>query len=328
MESVSAVNCADIFAARQRIASKVRRTPVVESPSLTDRLGVPVLLKLEHLQTTGSFKLRGASNAVACLSEAQKRAGVTAVSTGNHGRGLAFAGRAAGVRAIVCMSELAPQVKIDGIRACGAEVRIVGRSQDDAQIEVDRLVHDEGMVELSPFDDPLVIAGQGTLGLEIIEEISDVDTVVVQLSGGGLMAGVACAIKTCKPDTHIIGVTMDRGPGMVASLEAGKPVEVEERATLADALAGGIGLNNRYTFDMVREYMDDSVLLSEAEIAAGVHHAYWKERQIVEGSGGVCIAAALAGKIEPRGKTLLLLSGGNIDMNLHRQLIDGQVPDK
>ena len=322
-----AINVADIFAARARIANTIRRTPMLDSPALSEQLGCRVRLKLEHHQLTGSFKLRGASNAIACLSDEQKAAGVVGVSTGNHGRGLAYAARAAGVRAIVCMSELVPQNKVDGIRDCGAEVRIIGRSQDDAQVEVDRLVREEGMTELSPFDDPRVIAGQGTVGLEILEDAPDLDTVVVQLSGGGLMSGIACAIKACNPDVRVIGVSMERGPGMHASLQAGKPVVIEELPTLADSLGGGIGIDNRYTFTMVRDLMDDIVLVSEAEIAAAIHHGYWRERQIIEGSGSVGIAAALAGKLDNTGNTVILVSGGNIAMELHKQIIDGEVPE-
>jgi threonine dehydratase len=202
-----------------------------------------------------------------------------------------------------------------------------GRSQDDAQVEVDRLVAEEGMTELSPFDDPHVIAGQGTLGLEIVEDMPDVDTVLVPLSGGGLLAGLACAVKTIKPDVRVIGITMERGASMYQSLKEGKPVLVEELATLADSLGGGIGLNNRYTFAMVRDLMDESLLVSEQEIAAAIHHAYWEERQIIEGSGSVGIAAILAGKIKESGNTVVLLSGGNIAMSLHKQIIDGEVPE-
>jgi threonine dehydratase len=321
------INCSHIFAARKRIDGKVRRTPVVVSPSLSGHCGGQVLLKLEHLQHTGSFKLRGASNAIACLGDAQKARGVVGVSTGNHGRGLAAAAKAAGVRAIVCMSSLVPQNKIDGIESYGAEVRIVGHSQDEAQREVDRLVTGEGMTELAPFDDPNVIAGQGTLGLEILEDLPEVDTVVIQVSGGGLMAGVACAIKSNKPDVHVVGVCMERGAGMHESLNAGKPVIVEELPTLADSLGGGIGISNRHTFPMVRDLMDESILVSEAEIAAGIHHAYWQERQIVEGSGAVGIAALLAGKVDASGNTLVLISGGNIAMDLHKRIIDGEVPE-
>ena len=310
-----------------RIAGNIRRTPMVESASLCGVLGSPVRLKLEHHQLTGSFKIRGATNAILSLSDEQRARGVVGVSTGNHGRGLASAAHALGVRAIVCMSELVPRNKVESIRSHGAEVRIVGRSQDDAQLEVDRLVNEDGMTELAPFDDPSVIAGQGTLGLEILEDAPDLDTVVVQLSGGGLMSGVACAIKTCKPAVRVIGVSMERGAGMHASLEAGQPVAIEELPTLADSLGGGIGLNNRYTFDMVRDLMDENVLVSEAEIAAAIHHAYWEEKQVIEGSGSVGIAALLAGKVRGTGNTVVLVSGGNIAMDLHKRIIDGEVPE-
>lgn len=316
-----------IHAAADRIAPLVRVTPVAPSPGLSDLMGVPVHLKLEHQQLTGSFKVRGATNAVARLTPEQKAAGVVGVSTGNHGRGLAYAAREAGVRCIICMSALVPQVKVDGIKAQGAEVRIIGKSQDEAQHEVDRLVAD-GMTMLPPFDHGDIIAGQGTLGLEIIEQVPDVETVLVQLSGGGLISGVAAALKAHNPDIRIIGVSMARGAAMYESIQAGHPVEVEELPTLADSLGGGIGQDNRYTFAMTRALVDEIVLLSEPEIAAGVRHAYWHERQIVEGSGGVGIAALLAGKIATsKGPIALILSGGNIDMTQHKRLIDGEDVD-
>ncbi len=327
MTAPAPIGLAEIRAARAAITGTIRRTPVVASPDLTALCGVPVHLKLEHQQITGSFKLRGATNAVSRLTEAQRARGVVGVSTGNHGRGLAFAAREAGVRCVICMSQLVPQNKVEGICAQGAEVRITGRSQDEAQHEVDRLVAEEGMTMLPPFDHPDIIAGQGTVGLEILEDLPEVATVLVQVSGGGLISGVAAALKAERPDIRVIGVSMERGAAMHASLEAGHPVEVEELATLADSLGGGIGLDNRYTYRMTRDLVDEIVLVSEAEIAAAVHHAYWRERQIVEGSGAVGIAALLSGKVRPRGVTLALLSGGNIDMDLHYRLISGEVVD-
>ncbi|WP_164779059.1 hydroxyectoine utilization dehydratase EutB, partial [Mesorhizobium sp. M7A.F.Ca.CA.001.08.2.1] len=232
-----------IRAAHERIAGKVERTPTVLSQTLSEGLGVPVHLKLEHRQTTGSFKLRGASNAVASLSTAEKARGVVAASTGNHGRALAHAAKLEGMRAVICMSRLVPENKLDGIRRLGAEVRIIGNSQDEAQQEVDRLVAQEGLVMLPPFDHPDIVAGQGTLGLEMIEQVPDAALVLVQLSGGGLASGVAAAIKGVSPGTKIIGVSMARGAAMKASLDAGRPVLVEELPTLADSLGGGIGLD-------------------------------------------------------------------------------------
>jgi threonine dehydratase len=322
----SAIALQDIRTARNRIANKIERTPIVLSQSLSERLGIPVHLKLEHRQITGSFKLRGASNAVAALSAEEKARGVVAASTGNHGRALAHAAKLEGMRAVICMSQLVPGNKLDEIRRLGAEVRIVGNSQDDAQQEVDRLVAQEGLVMLPPFDHPDIIAGQGTLGLEMIEQVPDAALVLVQLSGGGLASGVAAAIKGVNPRTKVIGVSMARGAAMKASLDAGRPVLVEELPTLADSLGGGIGLDNRLTFAMCRDLLDDVILLGEDEIAAGIRHAYAQEREIVEGAGAVGIAALLAGKVRADGPVVVLLSGRNIDMNAHRTIVCGEAP--
>lgn len=318
------VTLSDIQAARERIAGKIVRTPAVLSPSLSERLGVPVHLKLEHRQTTGSFKLRGASNAVASLSADEKRRGVVAASTGNHGRALAHAAKLEGIRAVICMSRLVPENKVSEIRRLGADIRIVGKSQDDAQEEVDRLVAEEGLTMLPPFDHAAVIAGQGTVGLEMLDDVPDAAMVVAPVSGGGLAAGVAAAIKGRKPSVKVIGVSMERGAAMKASLAAGRPVLVEELPTLADSLGGGIGLDNRLTFGMIRDLLDGIVLLSEDEIAAGISHAYAEEREIVEGAGAVGIAALLAGKIVAEGPVVILMSGRNIDMALHRKIVCGE----
>jgi len=321
------VRVGDIEAARRRLDGVIRSTPVEVSASLSERAGVPVRLKLEHHQTSGSFKFRGASNAVALLSEAERAAGVVGVSTGNHGRGLARACADAGVRCIVAMSSLVPENKVEAIRAEGAEVLITGQSQDEAQREVDRLVNEKGMTMLPPFDHPGIIAGQGTLGLEMLESMPEMETVLVQVSGGGLISGIAAAIRARKPGVRITGISMARGAAMQASLAAGRPVEVEELPTLADSLGGGIGLDNRHTFEMVRALVDEVVLLDEAEIAAGIRHCYWAERQIVEGSGAVGVGALLSEKVVPEGPTMVLLSGGNIDMRLHHRVISGENVD-
>ncbi|MDK1480499.1 hydroxyectoine utilization dehydratase EutB [Sinorhizobium sp. 6-117] len=314
-----------ILAARQRIAGRVLRTPLVLSASLSERCGVSVGLKLEHHQTTGSFELRGATNAVLSLSPEERARGVVAASTGNHGRALAHAAKAEGSRATICMSRLVPENKVSEIRRLGANVRIVGRSQDEAQEEVDRLVSEEGLVMVPPFDHPAIVAGQGTLGLEIVDDMPDVSTVLVPLSGGGLAAGVAAAVKARRPKARVIGLTMERGAAMKASLEAGRPVQVEEEPSLADSLGGGIGLDNRVTFAMCRDLLDDVVLLSEEEIAAGIRHAYEEEREIVEGAGAVGFAALLAGKIKNIGGPIaVILSGRNVDMGLHLRVINGE----
>ena len=313
--------------ARETLADAVWPTPVLPSASLSQAAGVDVFLKCEHLQATGSFKVRGATNAVRSLSDEQRQRGVVGVSTGNHGRGLAHAARQAGIRCVICMSRLAPQAKVDGIEALGAEVRITGASQDEAQHEVDRLVAEEGMTMLPPFDHPHVIPGQGTIGLELLEQVPDIATVVIAVSGGGLISGVATALKGSRPDIQVIGVSMERGAAMYASQKAGHPVEVEELPTLADALGGGIGLDNRFTFGIVRDLVDEFVLVSEPEIAAAMRHCYWSERQIVEGSGAVGVAAVLGGHVQPRGKTVILICGGNVDMAQHHRVISGEDVD-
>jgi len=318
--SLPEIQLEDFQAAYERIAAHIVPLRIAPSASLSQRFDSEILLAHEQLQTTGAFKLRGAMNTI--LQLPPDTPGVTAVSTGNHGRGLAYAARQAGVPCVICMSQLVPANKLEAIRELGAETRIIGKSQDEAEVEANRLVEEEGYTMVSPFDNPHVIAGQGTLGLEILEQVPDVDTVLVHLSGGGLISGIALAIKLQRPAVRLVGISMQRGAAMHASQEAGKPVEVEELPTLADSLGGGIGLGNRLTFDIVRDYVDELVLLTEEEIADGIRHAYFREQVIVEGAGAVGIAALLAGKVEPGVKTVVLLSGKNIDMELHRKIIN------
>ena len=316
----------DIAAARARIAGRVRRTPMPADPVLSARLGVPVLMKAEHLQETGAFKLRGATNAVLSLAPDALSRGVVTASTGNHGRALAHAARLAGTRAVVCLSRLVPQNKVAAIRDLGAEVRIVGASQDEAMVEVARAVRDEGLTEIAPFDDAAVVAGQGTIGLEIAEDAPDATTILVPLSGGGLIAGIAVAVKALRPDTRIVGVTMESGAAMMASLAAGAPVEVEEAVSLADSLGGGVGLANRVTFPICRALVDETILLTEAEIAEGMRHLA-AQGHVVEGAAAVGTAALLAGKIRAEalasGPVVTVLSGGNVDPALHARIVAG-----
>jgi threonine dehydratase len=320
---MSALQLNDIYLARQRIESLVRRTAMEYSPSLSQRLGVAVYLKLESQQITGSFKLRGASNAVAQLSAEEKARGVVAASTGNHGRALAYAASRQGVKATICLSHLVPANKVQAIRDLGAEVCIVGQSQDDAQREAERIAREHGATLLPPFDHPAIIAGQGTLGLEILEQQPDVAQILVPLSGGGLFAGVALAIKNASTNIVTHGISMQRGAAMHASLAAGHPVEVEELPTLADSLGGGIGLDNRYTFNLARELCDYLHLLSEASIANAIRHAYREERLVLEGAAVVGIAALLDGLIEPRGPIVVVVSGRNVDIDQHLRVLAG-----
>lgn len=321
-----AVVFTEILEARKRVGGRILRTPMRDSAPLAAIAGVPVKLKCEHQQMTGSFKLRGATNAVLALGAPARQAGFVGASTGNHGRALAHAAREAGSRAVICMSRLVPANKVKAIEALGAEVRIVGGSQDEAQIEAGRLAA-QGMAMVPPFDMAEVIAGQGTLGLEMMEDAPETQTVLVPLSGGGLIAGVALAVKTVSPGTRVVGITMERGAAMQASLAAGRPVEVAEVPTLADSLGGGIGLDNRLTFSMVRAFVDAVVLVSEAEIAEAIRFAYMAEGEVIEGAAAVGIAALQAGKIGSSGPVGVLLTGRNIDMALHRRIISGEIPD-
>ncbi|MEQ8816134.1 MAG: hydroxyectoine utilization dehydratase EutB [Thalassobaculum sp.] len=321
------VTLQSIYAARRAIHGVACRTPLVPAYALAGGDGLDLRLKLETAQPTGAFKLRGAANAAARLAPDALRRGVVCASTGNHGRAVAFAARRLGGRAVVCMSRLVPENKLAAIRALGAETRIVGDSQDEAQVEVARLVTEEGLSEIPPFDHPDVIAGQGTIGLELLEDLPELDTVVVPLSGGGLIAGIARAVKSAAPAVRVIGVSMTRGAAMQASLAAGRPVDVREEPTLADSLGGGIGLDNRWTFRMVRELVDEVVLLSEAEIAAAMRRLFLEEGWVAEGGGAVGVALlqephrALLGR-----RVAMIVSGRGIDMELFRRVVDGEVP--
>ncbi|MBB3560969.1 threonine dehydratase [Rhizobium sp. BK512] len=320
-EKVLPVTLADIKRAAARIFGRVTRTPLIYSGSLSERTGQPVHLKLETRQPIGAFKLRGAMNAILSLDDAARKRGLVTASTGNHGRAVAYAARELGVPATICMSSLVPVNKVEAIRALGAEIRIIGISQDDAQVEAERLTESRGLTPIPPFDDADVVAGQGTIGLEIVEDLPDFATVLVPLSGGGLAGGVAVAIKALKPQARVIGISMERGAAMHAAIAAGKPVAIREEETLADSLGGGIGLSNHVTFTLCRDLLDDIVLLTEDEIAEGIRHAARQEDMTVEGAGAVGIAAILANKIAVSGPAALIISGGNIDPALHQRIL-------
>ncbi|MGA0616954.1 hydroxyectoine utilization dehydratase EutB [Paracoccus sp. KR1-242] len=312
----------DIRAARQRIRGRIRQTPMLRDEMLSAGLGTPVLLKCEHLQDTGSFKLRGATNALLSLPPEAMARGVVTASTGNHGRALAHAAHALGVPATVCLSRLVPANKVAAVRQLGAEVRIIGESQDEAMAEVARLVRDKGMTQIPPFDDPAIVAGQGTLGIEIIEQVADLDAVLVPLSGGGLAAGIALAVRALAPRARIVGLSMEGGAVMAASIAAGHPVELAETASLADSLGGGIGLGNRVTFSLCRDLLDEVILVPEDRIADGLRHL-GRLGHVVEGAAAVGIAALLSAAFRPSGPTVALLSGANIDPGLHARIMAG-----
>ncbi len=308
-----------------RLEGRVERTPLVRSDNLSERVGYPVHLKLETLQPIGAFKLRGAMNAILSLDDEARRRGLVTASTGNHGRAVAYAAEKLGIPATICMSSLVPANKVEAIRALDAEVRIVGRSQDDAQEEVDRLTRSSGLTAIPPFDHADIVAGQGTIGLEVVKDMPDLETILIPLSGGGLAGGIAVAVKALKPEARVIGISMERGAAMHASVKAGRPVSVREEETLADSLGGGIGLANRVTFSLCQQLLDEILLLSENEIAEGIRHAAREEGLTVEGAGAVGFAAILSGKVNISGPTAIIVSGGNIDPAVHRKIVDGGV---
>lgn len=305
----------DVYLAKRKIKKSIYRTPLVKSPGLREIVTAECYLKLENLQNTGSFKIRGATNKILSLSDDERKRGVIAVSSGNHGRAVASVAQKYNIPAVICISETVPRNKVQAIRELGAEIVIAGKSYDEASEGAEKLQVERGLTMIHPFDDPYVIAGQGTIGLELIEDLPEIDTAIVPLSGGGLLGGIALTLKSINPKIRTIGVSMDRGPAMFESLKAGRIMEVIEEPTLADALVGGIGKNNAHTFAIIQQFVDETVLVSEGEIAAGMTFALERHQLVVEGGGAVGIAAVLAGKVKEIGEnTTIVISGANVDL--------------
>lgn len=321
--SDGAIGIGDVRDARAVIAGTAIRTPLVPAPSLTRLAGSEVLLKLETVQPVKAFKIRGAANAILRLDPSRTK-GVACASTGNHGRAVAYAARARGIKAVICLSKLVPDNKVKAIEALGAEARRIGSDQDEAMREVERITAEDGWLDVPPFDHPHVVAGQGTIGLELLEDRPDLGAILVPLSGGGLAGGIALAAKALKPSIRVIGISMKRGAAMAESIKAGRPVEVAELPTLADSLGGGIGLDNRWTFALCRDLLDDVVLLSEEEIYRGMAHLMREERVIAEGGASVGAAAILAGRVSLRGPTALVVSGANMSLDQLGRIAAGQ----
>lgn len=307
------VTLPDVEAARERVAGVAVPTPLVPSAGLADHAGVPVQLKLEGVQPTGSFKIRGAAAKIRALDPDTRARGVVTASTGNHGRAVAHVAHDLGIPATICVSELVPDGKVRALRALGCDLLVGGRSQADGLARAAELVAEHGVGLIHPFDDPEVIAGQGTIGLELVEQAPDVATVLVPLSGGGLASGIAVAVTARRPGVRIVGVSMRRGAVMAASLAHGGPVELDEEPTLADSLQGGIGLDNRCTFTITRALVDDVVLVDEREIWDAMRFAYDHHRLLLEGAGAVGIAALRTGRVVPDGPAVVIASGANAE---------------
>ncbi|UFJ42237.1 hydroxyectoine utilization dehydratase EutB [Brevibacillus humidisoli] len=307
----------DIYEARAMISGVVRRTPLVLSHALSEATGASIHLKLEQLQDIGAFKVRGAANKLLRLPALQQQQGVTTFSTGNHGLAVAFVANKMGIPAVICISNRVPKAKVDRIRRYHAQVVMIGQSQDEAGEHCEKLQQEQGLTIIAPFDDPYVIAGQGTIGLELVEDLPRLDKVIVPLSGGGLLSGIALAVKSIDPRIQVIGVSMEKSAVMYESLKTGKPLVLPEEQTLADSLLGGIGLENQYTFQMTKDWMDDVYLVSEEEIARGVAYVLEHHRMIVEGAAATCIAAIRQHHIVRPGENVVcIMSGCNVDLSV------------
>jgi threonine dehydratase len=317
----------DVYRADRRIRAMVKRTPLLEAPDLAQSSGaVSVHLKLENLQPTGAFKVRGAANKILSLDDAAGKRGVITFSTGNHGKAVAYVAGRTGIRATVCLSEHVPAYRAETIRRLGATVVVKGRSQDDAEKHYQELMQAHGFTPVVPFDDPLIIAGQGTVSLEILSQLPDTQMLLVPLSGGGLLAGMAMAAKSINPNIRVVGLSIEQSPAMLESLKAGRPVQVEEKPTVADSLLGGIGFDNRFTLPMVRDYVDDHVQVGEAEIKAGMFHLFDTQRIIAEGAAAVGVGAMLSGRIDVTGKRVTtVVTGGSVESAAYLEIIKEQL---
>lgn len=319
----------DVFKAHARIKHKILETPLISSQDLVRETGAKsVHLKLECLQNTGAFKVRGAANKILSLSDAEKEKGVITFSTGNHGKAVAYVAGRTGIRAVVCLSEHVAEYRAEAIRVLGAEVVRKGQSQDKAEEYYHELTRDLGLVPVVPFDDPMVIAGQGTIGLEILSKLPDTDVLLIQLSGGGLLSGIAMTAKSINPNIQVVGVSLEQSPAMVESLKAGKPTPVEEKDSIADSLLGGVGVDNHYTLSMVKTFVDDHVLVSEEEIKAGMVYIFQKHRLVAEGAAVVGVAMLMRGKVNVEGKRVVtILTGSSVDSGAYVRILNQDVED-
>ncbi|HEY4983835.1 MAG TPA: threonine ammonia-lyase [Verrucomicrobiae bacterium] len=318
----------NIREAADRIGGQVVQSPCPFSIPLSEATGLKVFCKLEYLQRTGSFKERGARNALLLLPAGQKKRGVVAASAGNHALGLAYHGQLLGIPVTVVMPRFAPLTKVTNCRRLGATVVLHGVDIDESRARADEIAAAQKLTYINGFDDPAIIAGQGTLGLEIAAQVPDLAAVIVPIGGAGLIAGVALAMKTLKPKVKIIGVEPERAASFTAALSAGKPVKVEVKPTLADGLSvPQVGEN---AFRIARDLVDKTLLVGEREIALAILRLLELEKAVVEGAGAAPLAACLAGLVpELKGKKVVLpLSGGNIDTPiLGRVLERGLVSD-
>ena len=301
--------------AREALSGVAEVTPIVTST----RLGRNLFIKSENLQKTGSFKIRGAYNKIRMLSPEEAKHGVIACSAGNHAQGVALSATRLGIRSVICMPEAAPILKVEATRGYGAEVVLVPGIYDDAAKEAARRAKEEGLIFAHPFNDPYVIAGQGTIGLEILEQVPDVEQIVVPIGGGGLISGVAAAVKAMRPNVKVIGVQASAVPSMFVSQRNGEITTVRDGATIADGIH--VLTPGDLTFRMVRDLVDDIVTVSEDEIAAAIIALMEGPKTVAEGAGATSVAAYLFDRVDTTKNTVALVSGGNVDITTLSRII-------
>jgi len=322
------VTLADVELARERLRGAIYESPCVESIPLSQLTGAHIYCKLDYLQRTGSFKERGARNALAQLPEEQTKRGVIAASAGNHAQALAYQGQSLGVPATVVMPKFAPLIKINNCQKLGANVVLHGKDFAEAKARAHQIAEEKGLAYIDGYDDPAIIAGQGTMALEIVRQVPDFHTVIVPVGGAGLLAGVSLAVKTLRPQAKVIAVEADHVASFSAALQAGKPVTIQTRPTLADGLA--IAKVGRNAFEIARQHTDKVVLVNEEQIALAILRIVELEKDVVEGAAATTLAACLSGRLpELAGqRVVLLFCGGNIDPNVLSRVIErGLVAD-
>lgn len=316
------VKLSDIQDARRILQGIIIPTPILSDEKLSADIGAKTYLKAESLQRSGSFKLRGAFNKISRLTDAEKGRGVIAPSAGNHAQGVALAAKLQGTGARIVMPKFAPLTKITATKGFGAEVILYGSSFDEAADYARRLQAEHGYVYVHAFDDDCIIAGQGTIGLEIVEDLPETTVVVVPIGGGGLISGIALAVKSLLPNVRVIGVQAENIAPVNQFLKAGKPVEIEVQTTIADGIA--VKHPGEKTLEIISRYVDKVVEVSEEEIARGIFHCVQNNRLVVEGAGAAGVAALLAKKIDvsPTDSVCTILCGGNIDANLLTRVLE------
>lgn len=305
----------DIKKAKEILDVNARKTPLVKSFYLTSKAGGEIYLKLENMQLTGSFKFRGAFNKISQLTNEEKERGVIACSAGNHAQGVALSSHLLKIQSKIVMPTSAPQAKVDATRGYGSEVILYGDTFDDAKAKCEEIIKETGETYLHPYDDVEVMAGQGTIGLDILDDMWDVDTVIVPIGGGGIISGIAVALKSFNPSINIIGVQAENVHGMKASYDAGEIVSHYKAPTIADGCA--VKIPGNLTFEIVKNLVDEIVTVSEEELEVAMKDLLQRGKAVVEGAGALATAALLAGKVDKyvQGKKVVaVISGGNVDL--------------